>query len=107
MIMMPHQSKIKAAGPAKAPADGAETKVSLEDYIFARWGEVKMVLALLNSMDACMGTGRDHIIFELIQHTIDVADSLREALDVHHFISLFPDDLIAVPQDETDDDLDA
>lgn len=66
MIMMPHQSKIKAAGPAKAPADGAETKVSLEDYIIDRWGEVKMVLALLNSMDACMGTGRDHIIFELI-----------------------------------------
>ena len=100
MIMMPHQSKIKAAGPAKAPADGAETKVSLEDYIFARWGEVKMVLALLDTMDTCMGTGRDHIIFELIQHTIDVADSLREALDVHHFISLFPDDPFAVPQDE-------
>ena len=97
MIMKPHQSKIKAAGPAKAPADGAETKVSLEDYIIDRWGEVKMVLALLHSADTCLGTGRDYIVDELIQHATDVAGSLREALD----ISKFPADPFAVPQNET------
>ncbi|WBU51875.1 hypothetical protein [Paracoccus sp. SCSIO 75233] len=97
MNMTQNQPAIKDAVSAKAPADGAETKVSIEDYILDRGGEVQMIIALLNSMDACLGTGRDHIVHEQIQHANEVAESLRKALD----ISQFPDGPFGVPNLET------